>query len=287
MKNLGMTYRNRAEVVESELAAYSADTFRSISPLGSAMAERIARETLVFLRSLAPALTAEKSLSEPLLLDWIREFQEFKSCEYDRLRLGVAGSTLTGSLLWLWLFCRLLEPEVYAECGVFVGSSLFTARHACKVAEIHGFAPNLTNLAFRDGSIFLHACDWSLEPLGIHGKRALCCFDDHIDCAQRIREAHAMGFRNLIFDDCPDIGGFHRYRFIGLPTVPLILDQKLADGESVDWYHPPSKKNLINTFRADHVAGVREVIDFATSIPSLESKFGLVTHEQWFVRLKS
>lgn len=110
----------------------------------------------------------------------------------------------------------------------------------------------------------------------------LCCFDDHINNALRIRQACERGFQNLIFDDAATLGELHKFRYPGLPTVPM-----LVDGDSVRWYHEPAEKHLEYRYTEEHVHGAKALIEFACRISNLEPLTSLHTGLQYFVRLKS
>jgi len=284
MQQLGMVYRNYAKTVqEPNSEVYFGKLHCSHSTYEHLIA---ATADTAFQFFSAIKKPQDVDFSQQAVCGAIKDFMVLMQT-YDKLPFTQKkGTTSNGSLLWVYLFNRLFSPDIYAESGVFVGSSLFIARHGAPNAEIHGYDPNLNNLAFKDETIHLHSCDWSLDPIAAKSDRDLCYFDDHIDCAMRIIEAQGMGFKNLIFDDCVDVGQFYKYRYIGLPTVPLIVDPKLDDGESVEWYHAGSKKYLRYTFDRQQTRGAENLIAFAVQIPDLEPICGLTTNDQWFVQLK-
>ena len=69
------------------------------------------------------------------------------------------GSTQAGSLLWLYLISKNLNPKVLVESGVLVGTSLHCFRHSCPDAQIYAFDINLKRLMFEDDSINFHEMD--------------------------------------------------------------------------------------------------------------------------------
>lgn len=55
----------------------------------------------------------------------LKEF--FNGYRQNPARDGI-GATRYNSLLWLFTFCRYLNPEVVVESGVYIGRSLWTLR---------------------------------------------------------------------------------------------------------------------------------------------------------------
>lgn len=200
--------------------------------------------------------------------------------------VGERGTTSIGSLFWLFIIARSLNPTIIVESGVLKGSSLHCYRHACKNADIFGFDLNLKNMLFQDQSIHLHETDWSKIEIKAKTANDLCYFDDHINNGLRIKQAFDRGFKNLIFDDAPSLGEIHKMRYPGLPTVPMIVENQLQEGDCIQWFHKNSEQYLEYTFSEEHTYGAKDLIQFAKRIPSLESLTSQSVGIQYFVRLK-
>jgi hypothetical protein len=200
---------------------------------------------------------------------------------------GEYGTTSVGSLFWLFVIARNLNPSLIVESGVWFGSSLHCFRNACPAAQLYGFDLDFSRLKFADSAIHLVENDWSQSDIRANSSNDLCYFDDHINNALRIRQAYERGFRNLIFDDAATLGEVHKFRYPGLPTVPMLVEQELVDGDTLRWYHEPTEKYLEYRYAEEHTHGVKPLIDFACRIPNLEPLTSLPSGLQYFVRLKA
>lgn len=156
---------------------------------------------------------------------------------YDRrpVKDNTGGSRFNDSL-WIYVVARVFEPRVIVESGVFQGHSMWLLRQACPDAEIHGFDLDLDQLVYRDPAAVLHQADWSDLPFRVvDGRHALAFFDDHVDHARRIREAHDRGFRTLLLDD--NFPAYNLYA-TGVPPVPslaMVMDPALPLDQEIQW----------------------------------------------------
>lgn len=215
-----------------------------------------------------------------------KDIQDFFSYISSNPAVGKPGSTGLGSLFWLFLIARSLNPSIIIESGVFIGSSLHCFRLACQTAQLYGFDVNLKKLLFQDETIQLHEKDWSEVNIATKSDNDLCYFDDHINNGLRIRQAFERGFKNLIFDDVPYIGDLYKFRYPGLPTVPMIMSDKLKDGDEIKWFHKKTNKHLKYIYHQKDTYGARELIEFVKPIPSLSSFISCEVGLQYFVKLK-
>ena len=62
-------------------------------------------------------------------------------------------------------------------------------------------------------------------------------FDDHVSHAQRIREAHARGYRILLLDDNVPAKALYATGVPPVPTVDMLFDSRLTPGETIDWHY--------------------------------------------------
>jgi len=191
------------------------------------------------------------------------------------------GSTSLGGLLAVYFLARKLSPRVIIESGVFVGASLHALRSGAPDAKIFAFDVNFGPLKYRDESITYLETDW-VEAGRFDGEGGFAFFDDHINNAERILQAREMGFRYLLFDDAPKMGEITQYRYPGVPTVPMIMDEDLG-AYSIGWKHGE------NLLRYDHNPEscklARALVDIAIPFPDLRP-IGLFVGHKWFVRLK-
>ncbi|MGE5147159.1 MAG: hypothetical protein ACM3N5_10440, partial [Candidatus Eiseniibacteriota bacterium] len=147
-----------------------------------------------------------------------------------------SGGSGFNDSLWLFTTARLLAPALLVESGVYKGQSSWLLRQAAPDAKLHAIDLDLAQRGWQDGAIAYHQGDWSELDLRApaHGN-ALCFFDDHVSQARRIREAHARGFRTLLFGDDVAAETLYATGRPPLPTVSMILDDSLADGERLAW----------------------------------------------------
>ena len=85
---------------------------------------------------------------------------------------------------------------------------------------------------WRDDEADYHEYDWMNATITAHGN-TLCYFDDHINHAQRVIEAHARGFRTLLFDDDFPAYHLHATGHPPLPTIAMIYDETLGEAEDI------------------------------------------------------
>jgi hypothetical protein len=195
------------------------------------------------------------------------------------------GSTRTDSLLWLFAFCRCLRPEVIVESGVRAGRSLWTLRNAAPDAVLYAYDIRLDRMAFRDESIRYRETDWSRDEIRAKSEFDLCYFDDHINNCLRIQQARERGFRNLVFDDAPSVMNLGRFRFPGVPTAQMILDDDLEEGDAVVWTR--GEETLRYTFSEAHTYGARDLIERIVVLPDLVKYTGRDGSDHLvYVRLK-
>ncbi len=188
------------------------------------------------------------------------------------------GGTKFADSFWLFAVTRLLGPNLIIESGTHRGHSSWLMRQACPDAEIHCFDVSFRNLLSRDPAIHYHEHDWmehdwpehdsTVEPLANAGPaRALCYFDDHISHAQRVREAHARGFRMLLFDDDFPAHHLHATGHPPAPTLAMMFDDALEDGERIEWLRHGKPREFV--FDAADAGRARALIAHYAKTPDL------------------
>ena len=193
--------------------------------------------------------------------------------------------TTPGNLsFWLFQLVRVLQPQVIVESGVLRGSSLFSLRCASPDAKIYAFDLDFSNLAFRTDTIDYREHDWGTDDVRAAGPSDLCYFNDHINNCLRIRQCYERGFKHLVLDDSPDLGELQAYRYPAIPTVSMIVNDKLKDGDAVEWNWQGER--LRYTFRTEHTFGAKALIDHAHRIPRVHPWTGLPDSHAYYVKLK-
>ena len=137
--------------------------------------------------------------------------------------------------LMIYCMCRLFEPTLIAECGVFKGMSSYLMRKACPNAEIHAFDPVFDNLKHRSKNVKYHNFDWESFRFNMSRPfKGFCYLDDHQNQAIRLIQAYNRGFHVILLDDSwpievPGCG------WPPLPSIDMILNNNLKLGEKVQW----------------------------------------------------
>jgi hypothetical protein len=193
--------------------------------------------------------------------------------------------TTPGNLsFWLFQIARALQPQVVVESGVLRGSSLFTLRHAVPAAKMYAFDLDFSNLAFRTDTIDYREHDWGTDQVQAESPTDLCYFNDHINNCLRIRQCYERGFKHLVLDDAPEFGELQAYRFPALPSVAMIANDKVRDGDTIEWVW--QNHRLRYTFRSEHTFGAKALIDHCHPIPGLRRWTGLPDSTAYYVKLK-
>ena len=197
---------------------------------------------------------------------------------------GQFGTTPGNLTLWLFLLVRALDPRVVVESGVFMGSSLFTLRAASPRPKLFAFDLDFSKLAFKADTIDYRQHDWGTDSVRAESPADLCYFNDHINNCMRIRQCHERGFKHLVLDDTPDLGEIQAYRFPAVPTVSMIANDKLRDGDVLEWVWRGHR--LRYTFRQEHTFGAKALIEACYPIPHIRPWTGLPDSNAYYVKLK-
>ena len=151
--------------------------------------------------------------------EFMRDLPEFMANVYEKRPLGNQsgspfqfniGGTGFFTQFYLWMLVRALQPKHIIESGAYNGLGTWTLRQAAPNAQIivvspatphlyidnHADSLYFTDVHFRDFA----AIDWSCVKR-IDRSQTLIFFDDHQSGYRRMLEAHARGFRHLLFDD--------------------------------------------------------------------------------------
>lgn len=199
------------------------------------------------------------------------------------VRQSYGGSGFNAGLI-LFVAARLAAPRLIIESGTFKGFTAWVFRSACPEAEIHCFDITFAELAYKDPTIHYHEHDWMERGLGLaRPEDTLCFFDDHVSQARRIIEAHERGFKHLIFDDNLPVHALHRDGTPAVPTIDMIFDEHLADGETIEWvsFH----KKWVYRHDAAVASDARRRIKQVVKAPALYDETGYAPANLTFVEL--
>ena len=200
--------------------------------------------------------------------------------------VGKPGSTGICGLFPLYLLVRSIQPDVIIESGVFIGASLRMLRAAAPKATIVAFDISFANVVKCDPSIIYHENDWTTYDSIPDGAETFAFFDDHINCAKRILECVERNVRWATFDDAPDIGTLYKYRYPAVPSVPMIMSDRLNDGAEFEWHHKPTGLNLRYRHDKRQSDAARELVERFSQLDACAGVFGQSAGDKWAVRLQ-
>ena len=168
--------------------------------------------------------------------------------------------------LTLFALRMALQPELYIESGVFQGSSLhaFTSEtDLCQAFTAIGFDPNLGPLKIKPRNTqLIDSHDFSEHEFDSIPQRHLIYFDDHIDSAERIIQAHDKGFKYILFDDSNGMTGISQRLYPAFPTVFIINNIHLfepGDTFTYPWETNHYSKVISSYYKKEKKTRVREL----------------------------
>jgi hypothetical protein len=193
---------------------------------------------------------------------------EFFACYPQRPVADNSGGSGYSDCFWLYTAARLLAPRVIVESGVAKGQTTWLLRQACPDAQLYAVDADLGQRVYQDASVRYHEGDWTeLDFEGADLRQSLCFFDDHVDQARRVREAHARGCRTLLFDDDLPAETLYATGAPPVPTISMVFDDALEPGERIQWL----RRGRLREYVVDpaRVAGVRALIRSHHTTPDL------------------
>lgn len=160
--------------------------------------------------------------------------------------------------LQVYAVARLLKPKVIIESGVFRGQTTWILRKACPEATIFCFDVDFSNLKYKDRDAIYTEGDWSgFDLSALPAAETLCFFDDHIDQGLRVRQAHALGLKRLLFDDNAPAQRIHTVGGPPIPSLDMLMDPAL-DGQTLSWTY--RNKRYGCTIDTGEAKAVRKIV---------------------------
>ncbi len=188
-----------------------------------------------------------------------------------------SGGANFNTALILFATARILNPQIIVESGVFRGVSTYFLRLACPNAEIISYDVNLNNLTIKIDNVNYYESDWFSETSVYANNRVnLIYFDDHQDQGVRLLQAYERGFKNILFDDTWPIdvpgGGW-----LPVPTINMILDDRIQIGETYDWVENDIWWSYLHTRENDEVfRAIRQLVVSDIDWPVLYRQTGII-----------
>lgn len=191
-------------------------------------------------------------------------FAVLRKRELGRDNFGGSGFHNT---FWIFLVCRLIDPKLVIESGVWKGHTSWLLDTINPHAAVHGFDIDISRLEYR-GNVDFHQHDWSTYRFDdLDPERALIFFDCHINHAQRILEAKEKGFKHILFDDNPPIHKLYGYILPGFPTAAMLADPSCPDHGDVTW--ECAGRKVTYTIDKDQFLAARDLIDYHLILPDV------------------
>ena len=174
--------------------------------------------------------------------------------------LNNKGGSLFNDSLSLYVTMRLLQPDFILESGTYRGNSAWLFRQACPQAAIQTHDVDHGQLAHRLDDVTYIEGDWADSALpDFDPRRAVAFFDDHINHALRLQQAHGRGIRRALFDDNFPAHNLYATGGQPLPSLAMLMDDDLAPGDRFSWVR--HGKRYSYTFETEHAQGARGLID--------------------------
>lgn len=160
----------------------------------------------------------------------------------------------------LWCIGKVLQPSQYIESGIYTGSSLHALLKSGTIEDIVGIDPNLNNLKINPADLadatLISDKDFSEIDFQQVASPHLVYFDDHINAAKRIIEAHQKGFKVLLFDDATGVEGVCQRLYPAIPTIPMISNYELLSvGDIISWSFPMHRRVTLKSRLKQLVTG--------------------------------
>jgi hypothetical protein len=199
------------------------------------------------------------------LAHWVGEF--FRIHADSPAGENPGGSGVNDSL-WLFVLARALQPDRIVESGTHRGHSAWVFHRACPQTPIDTFDVDTGKLTWSHELLRVHRGDWTagVQPDPANAQ-ALVFFDDHINHARRLAEAHARGFRWALVDDNFAATQVHATGGPPLPSLAMLFDPEVGPGDEIAWSR--NGKDYAWTYTAAAEYGARALIESYTPLPEL------------------
>lgn len=225
-----------------------------------------------FIEGMRPPLQ-RLGIREPnsMSIDEVLSFSKHLGSSPVQQQSGGGGHNLA---MLLWYLVKCIEPSEVVESGVFRGFTTWVLRNSSAAARIVSFDVSFAERKWKDVTTEYHERDWTLviPTSPMIGRCKLAFFDDHQSQWRRIREAAARGFEFVIFDDSLPAWCLHSDADAAFPTVDMLFDDALTDGQCVAWRTECGSFQY--RFNAGEAEETRALVSAWVRLPDLQATFG-------------
>lgn len=196
------------------------------------------------------------------------------------------GGSRFNNALWLSLIAKTLQPLLIVDSGTYTGASAWALARGAPNAKIFSFDIDLSHLRSKSPNVQYIQNDWTSYTFARSETRGgLCYFDDHVDQAKRLLEAHERGFYYAIFDDDYPITAFAQMARDAtvLPKIEFMFDPHLRDGDVVEWSVEGSKRTWV--VDADYLSRACQAILATERLPNTSLITGIHQTPYRIIRL--
>lgn len=229
------------------------------------------RQTKLFRSQLGDALSAFghidfAALDDEAILGFL---EDLRGCPVRQTGGGGGGS----AAMLVWAITRVFNPTLIVESGVYRGFTSWVLRRAQPDAEITSFDISLSELKYRVESVAYCEHDWMRSEIRADKEvSSLIYFDDHVNQWMRIQQAAQRGFRYLLFDDSLPVVALHNDGMAAAPTVDMLFDDGLEDGELITWVTECGTFNHV--YSESDARDIRKLVRRYVRLPHLRDVFG-------------
>jgi hypothetical protein len=168
---------------------------------------------------------------------------------------------------WIYLFARVMDPELIVESGVWKAHTTWLLEQACPDAAIYGFDRNLKHVEYEDLKAILIEKDWNTYQFPeFDPDRALVFFDCHVNHAKRLLEASEKGFKHLLFDDNPPVYKIFSH-VPGIPTAAMLQSGVGIDTPEISWVW--NRKEFSREIDREEARKAKELIKIHHTLPDV------------------
>jgi hypothetical protein len=168
---------------------------------------------------------------------------------------------------WIFLFSRILDPNLIVESGVWKAHTTWLLEQACPNSIIYGFDRSLKKVEYENLNATLIEMDWSTHQFPeFNPDKAFVFFDCHVNNAQRLLEAKEKGFKHILIDDNPPIHKIFSH-IPGIPTAAMLHSGLGIDKPEISWVW--NGKEVTRLIDIDEAMRAKELIKIHQVFPDV------------------